>query len=329
MAVRRFAFPNGKKFAFTVLDDTDVATVANVRPLYDLFHTLGFRTTKTVWPMPCPEGSRDFSTSQTLADEDYAAFIVDLQRRGFEITWHGATMESSRRERTLAALDRFRALLGAYPRIHVNHSHNQENIYWGARRLDSAPLRWMVTRALGRGGDYSAGDNPASPFWWGDMAREHFMYSRNLTTNDINTAAFNPSMPYRDPARPLVPWWFSASDAEGAREFNDLIHPDNQERLERAGGFCIVATHCGKEFVQNGVVNPITVERLTALSRRNGWFPTTGELLDWLRTQRESVPGSTGLLPSWEWRRMQWRWAWDLATRKVIRRINGKRSQPM
>ena len=52
----RFEFPQGKRFAFTIVDDTDVATVANVKPLYDLLHELGFRTTKTVWPLGCPEG---------------------------------------------------------------------------------------------------------------------------------------------------------------------------------------------------------------------------------------------------------------------------------
>jgi hypothetical protein len=325
--VSRFDFPGGKKFAFTVLDDTDVATVANVRPLYDLFHSLGFRTTKTVWPVGCPEGSRDFSSSETLDDPGYVDFVADLQRRGFEITWHGATMESSPRERTLRALERFHEVFGAYPRIHVNHSHNQENLYWGARRLDSAVLRMLVAGALGRGEDYSSGDNPASPYWWGDQATKHFTYSRNLTTNDINTAKFNPSMPYHDPARPLVPWWFSASDAEDVYEFNALIHPRNQEQLEREGGFCIVATHGGKEFVRDGVVNRTTVDRLTELSKRPGWFPTVGELLDWLRARRERAGGAK-TLPAGEWRRMQWKWAWDLASRRIARRMNGQRSRP-
>ena len=44
-------FPEGRKFAFTILDDTDDATVENVRPVYDLLTELGFRTTKTVWPL--------------------------------------------------------------------------------------------------------------------------------------------------------------------------------------------------------------------------------------------------------------------------------------
>src|SRR6185436_5946929 len=51
-------FPGGARFAFTVMDDTDVATVENIRPIYRLFESLGMRTTKTVWPVACPEGSR-------------------------------------------------------------------------------------------------------------------------------------------------------------------------------------------------------------------------------------------------------------------------------
>src|SRR5262249_36108428 len=137
------AFPNGKRFAFTILDDTDVATVENVGPVYRLFEDLGMRTTKTVWSMGCPEGSPDFSTSQTLEDQDYRSFAVDLQQRGFEIASHGATMESSTRERTVAGLERFRQIFGSYPRIHVNHSYNRENIYWGTARLDDPALTFM------------------------------------------------------------------------------------------------------------------------------------------------------------------------------------------
>jgi hypothetical protein len=315
-----FQFPHGKRFAFTIVDDTDVATVANVKPLYDLLHELGFRTTKTVWPVGCPEGSPNFSSSQTLDDVEYRAFALDLQRRGFEITWHGATMESSRRDRTIDAFHRFREVFGTYPRIHVNHSHNRENVYWGAGRLDSPVLRALVARFTGRPAEYFSGHVEDSPFWWGDICGSHFTYARNLTTNDVNTARFNPSMPYRDPARPLIPWWFSASDAEGVEEFNELIHPLQQERLQREGGFCIVGTHFGKDFVRDGEVNPVTRARLKELSQRPGWFPTTGELLDWLRARRESTAGDRGVLPVPEWRYMQWRFVVDLASRKLQRR---------
>lgn len=211
----RLSFPDGKRFAFTVIDDTDVATVANVKPIYDLFHELGMRTTKTVWPVRCPEGSRAFGKSQTLEDDDYREFIVELRERGFEITWHGATMESSRRERTVAALDQFHRTVGGYPRIHVNHSHNRENIYWGSGRIDAPVLRALFARFAGRPAGYFLGHEQGSPYYWGDLCEQHVTYSRNLTFNEINLARVNPSMPYRDPARPLAPFWFSGSTPRG------------------------------------------------------------------------------------------------------------------
>jgi hypothetical protein len=309
-----FEFPDGARFAFTILDDTDVATLANVAPIYELLYSLGLRTTKTVWPVNCPEGSRNFHGSDTLEDEEYREFVLGLKRRGFEVTWHGATMESSDRSRTLRALQLYESVFSEYPRIHVNHADNRENVYWGAARVDSPILRWLFGRFAGRPVGYFSGHVAGSAYDWSDMCAKHFEYCRNLTTNGINTARFNPSMPYRDPARPLVPWWFSASDANSVDEFNALIHPVSQDRLEREGGFCIVATHLGKGFVRDGVVNAVTRARLTELSRRQGWFPTTGEMLDWLRAHRVDAGGT---LPSHEWRRMQWRWAADLGLRKA------------
>ena len=32
--VPQYSFPDGAKYAFTIIDDTDVATVANVLPVY-------------------------------------------------------------------------------------------------------------------------------------------------------------------------------------------------------------------------------------------------------------------------------------------------------
>ena len=53
-------FPNGARFAFTILDDTDDSTLENVKPVYDRLRAYGFRTTKTAWPFKSPETSRLF-----------------------------------------------------------------------------------------------------------------------------------------------------------------------------------------------------------------------------------------------------------------------------
>ncbi|HMD33905.1 MAG TPA: hypothetical protein VKH42_03005, partial [Vicinamibacterales bacterium] len=310
MTTPSFEFPDGKRFAFTVIDDTDVATAANVAPVYRLFERLGMRATKTVWPLRCPEGSRDFAESDTLEDDSYRAFVLDLHRKGFEIASHGATMESSTRERTIAALERFKSTLGFYPRVHANHALNRENLYWGAGRIDSAVLKRLVRLFSDPQPDYYQGHRAQTDFFWGDLCARHVGYVRNLTFREINLLRVNPSMPYRDPSRPLVPWWFSATDAEDADAFCRLIDPAQQARLEREGGVCIVATHFGKGFTKDGRVIETFRDRLETLARRRGWFPTVGELLDWLRARRRSE-----VLPRAEWRRMQWMWARDLFIR--------------
>jgi len=311
MTIREMRFPGGARFAFTILDDTDVATRANAEPFYDLLHELGLGATKTVWPLDCPEGSPNFELSETLEDPAYLNFVRKLQKQGFEVTWHGATMESSLRERTIHGFERFRELLGVKPEIHVNHAYNQENLYWGLDRVDSLPLRGLLAAITSNGPGYFRGHIEGSAYWWGDLAKQHIKYARNLTFNDINTLKRNPSMPYRDPARPLVDRWFSASDAEGVEEFNALLAQPHQERLEHEGGVCIIATHVGKGFAVDGQVHPATQRVLTNLAARPGWFPTVGELLDWLDARNP-----TGELPESEWRRMQWRWAWDMICRR-------------
>ncbi len=304
-------FPNGARFAFTIFDDTDDGTLANLRPIYELLDELGMRATKTVWPFR-HEGPSDFFACETLEDDRYREWVRSLQAQGFEVTWHCASFESSGRERTAAGIERFTDVFGSSPRIHANHALNRENLYWGRGRLDMPSLASLLGWATRTDPDYYQGHIQGSPWWWGDLAQRHVLYGRNLTFNDLNVAKVNPSMPYSDPRRSLIPLWFSASDAETVREFNRLTSPGNVDRLEREGGFTIIATHLGKGFVRDGEVNPETRRNLEYVARRPGWFPTAGELLDWLKERRGSLA-----LPRREWAKMQRRFARDLVLRKV------------
>ena len=51
MSGRRVEWPEGKRFAFTVFDDTDSARLENVRELYAFLTDVGLRTTKTAWAL--------------------------------------------------------------------------------------------------------------------------------------------------------------------------------------------------------------------------------------------------------------------------------------
>lgn len=274
-------FPGDKRFAFTIFDDTDDSRIDNVKPIYDLLHQLNLRTTKTVWPVDCPEGSKDFFAGDTLANPEYLEFCQDLQRKDFELTWHGATMESSRRERTIAGLEAFKRFFGSYPRLHANHALNRENIYWGSRRYQT--LVGTLARLLhpNRVAGFE-GDVEQSPFFWGDLCRTHCRYVRNFAFRELNTLRSDPHMPYAVGSTPFVQYWFSASDAPDGDAFATLVTPAALDRLCRDGGVCIVATHLGKRFVQDGRVDPRVESALRYLATLPGWFVPAGEILDHL-----------------------------------------------
>lgn len=305
-------YPGGARFAFTMFDDTDDATEANVGAVYALLAELGMRITKTVWPVACPEGSANFYAGHTMEEPGYTEFVQRLQSQGFEIAFHCATMESSPRDRVVRALDRFRDSFGHWPRSYANHAQNRENLYWGAGRVDFPPVRWFYQAANREPRDWYQGHIEGSPFYWGDLLRERIEYMRNLTFHEVNLLNINPTLPYRDPTRPLAPWWFSATDAEDAAAFNQRFDEAAQDRLEQEGGVCIVATHLGKGFTREGRVNPRTEQLLRRLAAKGGWFPTVSELLDWLRQTRGEKE-----LPQGEWRRMQIRWATDLVRQRL------------
>lgn len=279
-------FPEGKQFAFSILDDTDDATLANVKPAYDFLYEWGFRTTKTVWPMDCPEGSRLFFAGATLQDKPYLAFVHDLVDQGFELAFHGATMESSVRERTVRGLNFINQEFGIYPRLFCNHGYNRENLYWGSDRFRNSLLRALFRlRSCSSEGLY-AGASEGSPFFWGDLCKAHIQYVRNFTFSRLNMMIVNPEMPYRLTRTPYVNYWFSTAEAPDVHGFNRLLTRDQIDRLDGSGGVCIISTHLGKGFVNNGKLHEQTAQMLRYLRSKAGWFVPVSNILDHLRAQR-------------------------------------------
>jgi len=52
------AWPDGKRFAFTIFDDTDGTTLLNGPPIYDALTRHGLRITKSVWIDETPQPRR-------------------------------------------------------------------------------------------------------------------------------------------------------------------------------------------------------------------------------------------------------------------------------
>ncbi|HEY3396323.1 MAG TPA: hypothetical protein VGM19_01575 [Armatimonadota bacterium] len=295
-------FPDHRSFAFSIFDDTDLATEANVGPVYRLLADLGVRATKSVWPLACvPEAPLG---GETLQDGGYLRFIRWLQAEGFEIGFHNARNFDAPRELTRQGLDTFAQLLGAYPRTHCNHEDNRDNLYWGADRLRPGLLRAGYNLATrGRYRRRFEGHLESSPYFWGDLCREHVDYVRNFVFGEINLDRLNPTLPYHDPAKPYVKAWFSSSEGGTVDSFCRLLSEANQDRLEAEGGVCIVYTHFAKGFSAGGEVHPQFAALLRRLARRPGWFVPVATLLDHLQAGPQARP-----IPNQELRRMERAW---------------------
>jgi len=307
-------FPEGKRFAFSIFDDTDVATLNSIRPLYDLFTDLNLKTTKTVWSLDF-DGKSSFLGSDTLQNATYAAYMQELARRGFEIGFHGASMESSIRLHVERSLDIYRETFGEPPSIYAAHSHNRDNLYWGAARFSSRLWRAIYTRLNKEPADYFQGHDYKSPYFWGDLAKQHIKHMRSFTFSDVNLLNLKQPLVYKSAATPWINRWFLTCDADNVEEFNALLNPKNQEKLESEGGICIISTHLGKGFVDKNGVNPKTKHLLTQLSRRNGWFAPVSDILNHYVDQK-------GLCQISKWRLFLLEAQWLLDS--VRRRLNAK-----
>lgn len=287
-------YPDGKRFAFSIIDDTDMATLERLRPVYAAIERYGLRTTKTVWVMESNDPSNSTNRGDSLHDPAYRDFIVGLQQKGFEIALHGVRGGSSRREEILKGLDEFRDILGQYPRMQINHSLNQDNLYWGRHLYAIWPFRLAAGLAIRH--EFS-GHDAASEYFWGDVAKERIQYVRRFTYPGINLLSVVPEMPYHVADKPYVNYWFPTANGDRVIEFEELLKDENLDRLEREGGVCLVYAHLGSgSFNKGDGVDPRFEARLQAVSRRNGWFVPASQILDLLRRQ----PAWTGQVSTWE-----------------------------
>jgi hypothetical protein len=317
------SFPGGKQFAFSIFDDTDVATLESVRPIYDLLDRLGFRTTKSVWPLPF-QGESFYEGSDTLDDPEYASYMRHLQERGFEIAFHGARMESSERAQIATALEVFREKLGRYPTAYAAHGHNRDNLYWGTDRFRFRLWRWLYAALAGRNERPGEGHRVGSPYYWADLAEQHLRYVRSFTYDDLNLWNISSAVPYRTSGTPGVRAFFTSSFADNVEELIELLSPQRLERLERERGVAIIGTHFGKGFVRDGQVHPAFTEILTRLAQRPGWFAPVTTLLDHLA----NAQGGVALLKGYALFRLEALWFWHRIRGRASHRVYEKTELP-
>lgn len=307
-------WPDGKKFALTIVDDTDSASVSNVKPVYDYLYKAGLKFTKTVWVYP----SRNKYKGETLSEENYKHFIKDLAGKGFEIGFHGAGSGEFHRDEIISALDKFKCVIGYYPKIHVNHASNPDTIYWGSKRF-SFPINKLYdfSRKLLKAKKVcSQGEDIASKVFWGDYCKKYIKYIRNRVFSDINTLKCDKKMPYieRDKEQ-YSNYWFSSSDGYGFNTFIKLLSKKNIDRLIYEGGCCIVYTHFGYGFVdESGELREDFKNVIDYLSKQNGWYVPASELLDYINTSGEDMLYASRLYLI----RLDIKWFFQRVFRKLI-----------
>lgn len=304
----RIEWPDGTDFAFTVFDDTDYATLENVEEVYSFLADVGFRTTKSAWPI------RGDQTPQiggaTCEDKGYLDWILQLQEQGFEIGLHNVTYHTSKREETIRGIERFRKLFGHYPYTLANHAGCLESIYWGNYRLTGVHETIYNLLHLNRRKGVFQGHVEGSPLFWGDVCKEKIKYVRNFVFAEINSLKACPHMPYHDPKREKVNYFFASSEGANVESFVSTLSEKNQDRLMAEGGACIMYTHFANGFFENGRLHPRFRTLMERLGKMNGWLVPVHRLLDHLLEARGPYE-----LTDRERRRLERKWLFD----KIVR----------
>ena len=273
-------WPGGKAFAFSVFDDTDRSTLENAPRLYELLAEPRFSDDEV--RLAAPGTGEPVTGGTTCEDRAYVAWVQALQRRGFEIALHNVAPQTSTREQTIRGIERFGDLFGHDPSAHANHTGCREAIYWGDHRLSG--LNQAVYNLLNRNRTRGIfeGHVETSPLFWGDVCRNKVKYVRNFVHGDVNTLGYCPQMPYHDPERPYVNYWFASTEGPHVDAFVGALSEANQDRLEAEGGACIMYTHFGAGFVVDGRIDARFERLMRRLSAKNGWFVPVTTLLDFL-----------------------------------------------
>jgi hypothetical protein len=216
----------------------------------------------------------------SLQNAEFRSYVTRLQARGFELFLHTVTGGNDLRQETIDGFETYKRYFGIYPHHWVNHFTNYENIYWGWKRFNNPMMqylyRWHQPTVF-------QGDDPQSPYFWGDYCRRYIRYVRGWATSDLNTLKFNPSMPYHDPKKPYVSYWYACSDGADKDKFNQLIAPENIIRLIREHGTAIIYTHFANGFVdrRTGRLDKTSKSRLSYVAaHKNGWFMPVNVILE-------------------------------------------------
>ena len=301
---KKIIWPDNKKFAFTIFDDTDRSNLEDSKIIYQYLEELGFKTTRSVWMLSNNDNSEEKGV--TCENNLYLDWLLEIKNKGFEIGYHNATSNSSTRQNTKKALDKFVKIFDQMPVVMANHSENKENIYWGSHRLSGSRKIIYNILTFFKKNKYYEGHKKSSSYFWGDFCKEYISYVRNFVFSDINTLKCCPYMPYEDLTKPYVNSWFASSEGNNVKMFNKCISDENQDRLEVEGGACIMYTHFADGFCENGKISEEFKKQMKRLSNKNGWFVPVSVLLEFLKKENKKH-----VISFKQRSELEWKWLFD------------------
>ena len=260
-------------FAFSIFDDTDWTTVRNgttgLRPARrsrPADHQVGLDAT-----IP---GRRRTTGGEHVRRPGLPGLGARPRSSGHEIGFHNATDRSSTAPRPCPALDRFEELFGAPPRVGADHAGNREALYAGAERLRGLACAGVPgARTLvqpDRPG--FEGDDPASPYFWGDVAAERIDYWRLFSFARADLPRSARCCTTTRPA--LRQCLVQLGPRPAARRRSSHRLAPASSTAGRPTGACASCTPTsGSTSWTSGAARPCARERpLTDLAARDGWF---------------------------------------------------------
>ena len=278
-------WPENKKFAFTIIDDTDNSTMENAPLIYDFLKYNGILTTKTVWTRNGDSSSvYNGVNGDTLENDAYLKWVRGLKNSGFEICLHSSTWSCSDRSQIIYSFKIFEDFFNRSSILIQHNDHKEcESIYWGGKRL-IFPLNLIFelmafVNPRGVKSSIYQGENKKSKFFWGDIARKKVDYIRNLTFDEINLFNVTKYVAHKRRNTKYVKKWFISSEAPACDSFINLLKKENIDKLEKENGVCIIYTHFGNNFVSEGELNPDFKETIEYLSSKDGWFVPASDIL--------------------------------------------------
>lgn len=288
-------WPNGKKCALAFIDDTDDAVYPDIESIYKILISNGIRPTKTIWVYPV----RDVGVSygdDISTNENYYNFIKYLQSEGCEIALHNVGSGPYLREEIISGLDLYKSKIGSYPRIHVNHSYNPDNIYCGEKRYSepfSSLLKIMFKEYTG-----FSGDEAGSAHFWGDLHKKHIKYSRSFETDVFNLLNVVDFPFIDDQFSEFCNYFYPSVFCSNQDLFAKQISERNLDNLIKERGCSIIYTHFGY-FSQRGNIEDKVLNSIRYIKERSSdiWVAPVGDVLDYMMSQKR--PKKISMLSRW------------------------------